>query len=99
VSEQTVRVECYAGYRGDERPLRLKLSGRPMEIVEIEDRWYSPGATSFRVVVDGGDRYLLRHDDVQDIWSLTGFRAAPRTVRTVTATSERLRMSEKEVGI
>jgi len=27
--------------------------------VAIEDRWYSPGATYFRVLVDDGDRYLF----------------------------------------
>jgi len=44
--------------------------------VAIEDRWYSPGATYFRVVVDGGDRYLLRHEEAQDVWTLAGYRAA-----------------------
>jgi hypothetical protein len=42
----------------------------------IEDRWYSPGATYFRVAVESGDRYILRHDDVEDLWTLQGFRSA-----------------------
>lgn len=73
VNERIVLVECYAGYKGSERPMRLKFGGLTMEVVEIEDRWYSPGATFFRVVVDGGDRYILRHEDEQDVWSLMGF--------------------------
>jgi hypothetical protein len=44
--------------------------------VAVEDRWYSPGATYFRVLVDDGDRYVLRHDEAQDVWSLAGHRAA-----------------------
>jgi len=44
--------------------------------VAIEDRWYSPGATYFRVLVEDGDRYLLRHEEAQDVWSLAGYRAA-----------------------
>ena len=74
--EQLIRVECYSGYKADERPRVLKLRAGVKEIVTIEDRWYSPGATDFRVVVDDGDRYLLRHEEAQDVWSLAGYRAA-----------------------
>jgi hypothetical protein len=73
--EQIVRVECYSGYRADERPMRLNFKDRVTEIVEIEDRWYSPGATYFRVLADDGDRYVLRHEEAQDVWSLAAFRA------------------------
>lgn len=74
--EQIVHVDCYSGYRSDERPLRLVLQDGAKEIVAIEDRWYSPGATYFRVLVRDGDRYLLRHEEAQDIWSLAGYRSA-----------------------
>ena len=73
--EQIVSVECYSGYKADERPLRLNLRDGAREVVAIEDRWYSPGATYFRVVVDGGDRYLLRHEEGQDVWSIAAYRA------------------------
>ena len=75
--EQVIRVECYSGYKADERRLRLNLRDGARGIVAIEDRWYSPGATYFRVRVDDGDRYLLRHQEAQDVWTLTGYRAAP----------------------
>ena len=74
--EQIIHVDCYSGYKGDERPVRLKLKDGAREIVAIEDRWYSPGATYFRVLVGDGDRYLLRHEEAQDIWSLAGYRQA-----------------------
>ena len=73
--EQIVCVECHSGYKADERPLRLKLKDCARDIVAIEDRWYSPGATYFRVLVDDGDCYLLRHEEAQDVWSLAGYRA------------------------
>jgi len=76
--EQIVQVDCYSGYKADERPLRLKLQDGAREIVAIEDRWYSPGATYFRVVLRDGDRYLLRHEEAQDVWSLAGYRAGVR---------------------
>ncbi len=74
--EQVVRVECYSGYKADERPVKLHLTDGAREVVAIEDRWYSPGATYFRVLLDDGDRYLLRHEEAQDVWSLAGYRSA-----------------------
>jgi len=70
-----VEVECYAGYRADERPVRLRLGKETLEVSEVEDRWYSPGETFFRVRVANGDRYVLRHVEAQDTWSLVGFRS------------------------
>ena len=70
-----VEVECYAGYKPDQRPMRLKMGEQSLEIVEVEDRWYSPGETYFRVRVEGGDRYVLRHVEAQDVWTLEGYRS------------------------
>jgi len=70
-----VEVECYSGYRADERPARFVLSGQKYEVTEVEDRWYSPGTTYFRVVAGDGNRYVLRHEEAQDEWSLEAFRA------------------------
>ena len=69
------RVECYSGYKKDERPVRFTLGGRSCEIVEIDDRWYSPGAMYFRVKADDGNIYVLRHDEIQDEWTLEAYRA------------------------
>jgi hypothetical protein len=80
MAEQIVRVECYSGYKAEERPVRLHLGARTLEVVAIEDRWYSPGATIFRIVADDGDRYVLRHEEAQDVWSLVAYRAAPSKV-------------------
>jgi hypothetical protein len=82
MTEQIVRVECYSGHKAEERPLRILFEGQTLEIEEIEDRWYSPAATYFRVLAECGDRYVLRRDDAQDTWSLTAFRAAGKRVDT-----------------
>jgi hypothetical protein len=71
-----VQVECYAGYKGDERPVKLHLSDGSVDVAEVEDRWYSPGATYFRVRLTNGERYVLRRDDAQDVWTLEAFRSA-----------------------
>lgn len=71
-----IRVQCYAGHRADERPLRFVLSGRTLEVCELDGRWFSPGASYFRVLADDGNFYVLRLDEAQGIWTLDGFRAA-----------------------
>jgi hypothetical protein len=71
-----MRVECYAGYRADQRPIRFTLRGRTFEIIEVEDQWYSPDAIYFRVRTHDGDYFVLRHDEPQDVWSLNAFRSA-----------------------
>ena len=73
--EQFISVETYSGFKADERPLRLHLDDRTLHVVTVEDRWYSPGETFFRVVVEGGDRYVLRHMEAQDTWTLAAYRA------------------------
>ena len=82
MSEQLVRVECHSGYKAEERPVRIVFGGQTLELTEVEDRWYSPGATYFRVLTTSGDRYVLRRDDAQEAWSLTAFRAVGKRVDT-----------------
>lgn len=82
MTEQSVRVECYSGYKADERPVRIVFANQTVEVTEVEDRWYSPGATYFRVVVEGGERYVLRRNDAQDSWSLAAFRAPEKPAKT-----------------
>jgi hypothetical protein len=73
-----IRVQCYSGYRADQRPERFTLHGRQFEIDEVEDQWYSPGAIYFRVRARDGNYYVLRHDEGQDFWTVDGFRAGNR---------------------
>ena len=72
---KNVEVISYFGYKADESPRVLKLGDTLLPIVQIEDRWYSPGETFFRVLTETGDRYLLRHIEAQDVWTLEGFRS------------------------
>ena len=75
MAEKFVHVECYAGYKSDERPTKLRIGDEMVEVAEIEDRWYSPGATYFRVRLANGERYVLRREDAQDVWTLEAFRS------------------------
>ncbi len=72
---QACQVECYAGYKADERPVRFHLGGHSYEVREVQDRWYDPGATYFKVKADDGNLYILRHS-LEDAWTLQAFRRA-----------------------
>jgi hypothetical protein len=69
-----VRVECYAGHKADQRPIRFTLGERILEVRQIEDQWYSPSALYFRILASDGDTYILRHDEEMDRWTLDAFR-------------------------
>ncbi len=69
-----LRVECYSGHKADQRPTRVFLHEQQFEVTEVEDRWYSPGFTFFRVLLGNGERYVLRHQEAQDLWTIEAFR-------------------------
>lgn len=81
MADKVIHVECYAGYKGGQRPVKLQIAKEMVEIDEIEDRWYSPGATYFRVRLATGERYVLRREDAQDVWTLEAFRSPTPTER------------------
>lgn len=66
-----LRVECYAGHRGEETPRRLLLDERPVEVTEVLDRWLAPEHRYFKVLGADGALYILRHDVVNGAWELT----------------------------
>jgi hypothetical protein len=76
--EKHVHVETYSGYKADERPLRITIDGAAREVAEVEDRWYSPGATFFRVRLADGERYVLRRIDAQEVWLIEAYRSSTR---------------------
>lgn len=73
-----LKVDCHAGYRGEETPRRLELGGRRVEVVDVLDRWYGPDHRYFKLRGDDGGVYLVRHDERADRWELTLFRRGDR---------------------
>lgn len=69
-----LRVQCYAGRKADERPVRFHLGGNEYVVEEVLDQWYGPEATFYKVRADDGNLYILRHDYVPDEWRLESFR-------------------------
>lgn len=78
-SELSVLVECYAGHRGEEEPRRFYFGNRPVDVLEILDRWLAPDHRYFKVRGDDDGIYILRHDVVNDRWELTLFERAGRS--------------------
>jgi hypothetical protein len=74
-----LRVECYAGYKADQRPRSFFLGGQRFEVRALLDTWYGPDDEYFRVFADDGNTYVLRHrhTEIEDVWSLEAYRRTP----------------------
>lgn len=73
-----IQVECYSGFKANERPVAFTYQGERRIIEEIVDRWYDGGLDSGRSVIDyfkvrtaDGKVYLLRYQSELDAWSLS----------------------------
>jgi hypothetical protein len=69
-----MQVQCYAGAKADERPVRFQLDDQAYFVKEVLDQWYGPEDTYFKVRADDGNIYVLRHYSTTDAWSLESFR-------------------------
>jgi len=47
-----IQVDCYSGYKADERPVAFTYQGERWEIQEIVDCWYEGGLDSSKPVID-----------------------------------------------
>ena len=70
-----VRVECYAGYRGEETPKRFYIRERCIEVEDELDRWIDPDHRYFKVRGADGGVYILRHDAKSDSWEMTMYNS------------------------
>ena len=72
-----VKVECYSGWKADERPVRFQLDGRDYVVEEVLDQWYGPDSAFFKVRAHDGNLYILRHHTFGQVdeWSLESFRS------------------------
>jgi len=69
-------VECYAGRKADERPIRFRLEGRQYLVETVLDQWYDPESIFYMVRADDGNLYILRQrtSTPDGIWDLVSFR-------------------------
>lgn len=69
-----VHVECYSGYKADQRPIRFQLGDRVYIVEELLDQWYGPDYLYYKVRADDGNLYILKQNQTADEWTLEAFR-------------------------
>jgi hypothetical protein len=74
---ERIEVECYSGYRANERPLAFIFEDRRWQVEEILDRWYEgglqpskPALDYFKVRTTEGRVFLLRYNSLFDAWAI-----------------------------
>jgi uncharacterized protein (UPF0128 family) len=74
-----VEVDCYSGYKADERPVRFRLDGHEYLVEELLDQWYGQNNVFFKVLADDGNLYILSRESSspEGRWSLVSFRKLP----------------------
>lgn len=65
-----IMVECYSGYKADERPVSFISDGKKFMVERIIKQWRSPDYDYFNVLANDGKGYLLAHDNIKDDWVL-----------------------------
>ena len=63
-------VECYSGYRLNERPLRLHLPQGTVVVSKVLRRWYTEEHSCFLVLGEDGQTYSIRWSEELDLWEL-----------------------------
>ena len=73
-----LEVECYAGRKADERPVRFRLEGKEYLVEEVLDQWHGVDCISYKVLADDGNLYILRQQTStpDGPWELVSFRRA-----------------------
>jgi len=65
-----IKVVAYSGYKANERPLRLMLEDKELEVEQIIDRWYGEDHDYFKCLANNGQVYLLKWHRTRDQWFL-----------------------------
>ena len=86
VNISIIRVECYAGYRAEETPVRFYIGERCIEVTEVLDRWLDPEHRYFKLRGDDQGIYILRYSAEQDRWALTMFDSSTRADTRLSST-------------
>ncbi|MCF8719667.1 hypothetical protein [Nitrospina gracilis] len=81
-----IKVECYSGYKVNERPVAFTLADRDyrrsFQVREVIDAWLGDDCDYFKVKADDDNIYLLKYDRYQDQWDLI-FYQDPRRMDTI----------------
>jgi hypothetical protein len=56
-----IRVDCRAGYRGEEEHRRFNVEDRQVDVICVVERWLTPTHRYFKVNGNDDVTYTLRH--------------------------------------
>jgi len=78
MTDEQIEVECYSGYKANERPVAFTYQGRRREVKEIIDRWYEgglepgrPAIDYFKIKTTDDQVFILRYLSLFDVWSIS----------------------------
>ena len=70
IRKKSLKVECYAGSRAEEYPLRFYREERLVEVSRIVKRWQTPDSRCFKILGDDGFYYTLEYEQLADQWKI-----------------------------
>jgi len=75
-----LQVDCYSGYKGEERPVIFRIDGHEYRVEEVLDQWYGPTDAWFNVRAHDDHLYILRRRTcvLHSEWDLVSFRQAAK---------------------
>ena len=78
MTDEQIEVECYSGFKANERPVAFTYQGRRREVKEIIDRWYEGGLEPgrppidyFKIKTTDDQIFILRYLSLFDTWSIS----------------------------
>ncbi len=69
-----IKVDAYAGYKANQRPLAFSLGEKRLQIKRIVDQWCGPDHVYFKVLAEDENSYILRYSEADDKWALVFFK-------------------------
>jgi hypothetical protein len=67
-----LKVDAYAGYKANQRPLAFSLGKKRLQIKRIVDQWHGPDHVYFKA--EDANSYILRSSEADDQWELVFFK-------------------------
>lgn len=68
--ESFIKVECYSGYKADEKPVSFMRGKKKIRVDRIIEQWRNPDYNYFKVQADDEKGYILRNDIITGDWVL-----------------------------
>lgn len=65
-----ILVECYSGFKANERPISFEAGEGRRIVVNVIDQWIGEDHNYFKLLADDRKVYMIRYDRHGDFWTL-----------------------------